>query len=125
MERTLKTIDAHAAARLQKEGALLVDIRESGEYAQAHIPGSQLVSLSRFGMSELPLVPGQGVVFFCAGGNRTTANATRLVEKAAAADAYVMQGGISAWRQAGLPVESGGGSNEGARRGFLSRVFGR
>jgi rhodanese-related sulfurtransferase len=125
MARALKNVDAHAAAKLQKSGALLVDVRESGEYAQVRIPGSQLASLSRFGMSELPLAPGQAVVFFCAGGNRTSANATRLAEKAGAADAYVMQGGISAWRQAGLPVESGSGSNEGTRPGFLSRVFGR
>jgi rhodanese-related sulfurtransferase len=125
MARGLKTVDAHTAAKLHKDGALLVDVRESGEHAQARIPGSQLVSLSRFGMSELPLAPGQAVVFFCASGGRTSAHATRLAEKAGTADAYVMQGGISAWRQAGLPVESGSGSSEDVRPGFLSRVFGR
>jgi rhodanese-related sulfurtransferase len=119
----LKNIDACTAAKLQKDGALLVDVREAGEYAQMHIPGSQLVSLSRFGMSELALGPGQKVVFFCAGGNRTAANATRLMEKAGKHDAYVMAGGIGAWRSAGLPVESGGGDQAG-RGGFFSRMLG-
>lgn len=119
----LKNIDAHTAEKMQKEGALLVDIREAGEYTQMHIPGSQLVSLSRFGMSELALAPDQKVVYFCAGGNRTAANATRLAEKAGKHDAYVMAGGIGAWRQAGLPVESGGGE-QGARGGFFSRMLG-
>ena len=119
----LKNIDAHTAAKMQKDGALLVDVREAGEYAQLRIPGSQLMSLSRIGMSELPLVPGQAVVYFCAGGNRTAANATRLAEKAGKHDAYVMAGGIGAWRSAGLPVESGGGE-QGARGGFFSRMLG-
>jgi rhodanese-related sulfurtransferase len=119
----LKNIDARTASKLHQEGALLVDIRESGEYAQIHIPGSQLVSLSRFGMSELQLAPGQAVVYFCAGGNRTAANATRLAEKAGKHEAYVMAGGIGAWRSAGLPVESGGGDQAG-RGGFFSRMLG-
>jgi rhodanese-related sulfurtransferase len=107
MTRSLKTIDAQAAERLHKQGALLVDVREPGEYAQAHIPGSQNIALSRLDVSELPLAPNQAVVFFCAGGTRTSINAARLVAKAGEAEAYVMQGGISAWRSAGLPVESG------------------
>jgi rhodanese-related sulfurtransferase len=119
----LENIDAQTAAKMQKDGALLVDIRESGEYAQMHIPGSELVSLSRFGMKELTLEPGQKVVFFCAGGNRTAANATRLAEKAGKHDAYVMAGGIGAWRQAGLPVESDAGE-QGPRSGFFSRMLG-
>jgi rhodanese-related sulfurtransferase len=120
----LKNIDAPTAARMQKDGALLVDIREAGEYAQMHIAGSELLSLSRFGMSELPLAPGQAVVSFCAGGNRTAMNATRLVEKAGKHAAYVMAGGINAWRQAGLPVETGGGE-QGSRGGFFARMLGR
>jgi rhodanese-related sulfurtransferase len=119
----LRNIDVQTAAKMQKDGALLVDIRESGEYAQMHIPGTELLSLSRFGMKELALAPGQAVVFFCAGGNRTAANATRLAEKAGKHDAYVMAGGIGAWRSAGLPVESGGGE-QGARGGFFSRMLG-
>jgi len=119
----MKNIDARTAADMKKAGALLVDIREPGEYAQMHIPGSQLVSLSHFGMSELPLGPGQAVIFFCAGGNRTAANATRLAEKAGKHEAYVMAGGIGAWRSAGLPVESGGSEAPGGS--FFSRLLGR
>ena len=106
MAQSLKGIDANTTAQLQQDGALLVDVREDGEYAQAHIPGSELIPLSRFEASELPLAPGQKVVFFCASGNRTNVHAARLAEKAGDADAYVMQGGIAAWWQAGLPVET-------------------
>ena len=39
MTRTLKSVDARTAARLKDEGALMVDVRESGEYASAAHPG--------------------------------------------------------------------------------------
>ena len=125
MARGLTNVDAQAAAKLQEGGALLVDVRESGEYAQLQIPGSRLVSLSRFDTIDLPVSPGQAVVFFCASGNRTSMNARRLAEKAGSAEAYVMQGGISAWRRAGLPVKSGDASGANDRPGLLSRVLGR
>ncbi|SHF72815.1 Rhodanese-related sulfurtransferase [Kaistia soli DSM 19436] len=128
MTRSLKSLDAQAVARLQKEGALLVDVREPGEYAQAHIPGSQNIALSRLDVSELPLAPEQRVVFFCAGGTRTSNNASRLVAKAGRAEAYVMQGGISAWRSAGLPVESvqrDPAKDAQPGQSFFSRLLGR
>ena len=126
MARVLKPVDAGAAANLMKDGALMVDVREAGEHAQARIPGSQNIALSRLELSELPLGADQAVVFFCASGGRTTAHASRLAAKAGAAEAYVMRGGISAWGQAGLPIERGGaGQGErGPRGGFFSRLLG-
>jgi rhodanese-related sulfurtransferase len=124
MTKKLKSVDATAAAKLMEQGALMVDVREDHEYARLRVPGSQNIALSRFGMTELELEAGQAVVFFCASGNRTTVNATRLAEKAGAADAYVLQGGISAWAGAGLPVESGG-SRQDSGPGFFARMFSR
>lgn len=126
MPRNLKSIDAQTAAKLMNEGSLMVDVREGGEYARTRIPGSQNVPLSRLELSELPLEPGQAVVFFCAGGNRTDVHAARLAAKAGAAEAYVMQGGLSAWGLAGLPVESGTRQSEDhPGSGLLARLFGR
>ncbi len=128
MARTLKNVDAHGAAKLKDKGALMVDVRESGEYARSRIPGTQNIALSRLEITNLPLAPDQAVVFFCASGNRTNVNAARLAEKAGAAEAYVMQGGLYAWDAAGLPVESGSarqGDDAGRGAGFLSRIFSR
>ena len=126
MAKTLKGVDAHAAAKLMKDGALMVDVREPGEYAHARIPGSRNVALSGFESSDIGLAPGQRVVFFCASGNRTNVYAARLADKASGAEAYVITGGISAWGRAGLPIESGSDTQEagGERRGFFSRMFG-
>ena len=125
MTRTLKSVDARTAARLKDEGALMVDVRESGEYASLRIPGSANVALSRLELIELPLGREQSVVFFCASGGRTNVHAARLAAKAAAAvEAYVLEGGIGAWGRAGLPVESGE-DEDGPAPGFLARVFSR
>src|SRR5260221_12733475 len=107
MAKTLKGVDAHAAAKLMKDGALMVDVREPGEYARSLIAGSLNAPLSRLDLAPLPLGERQAVVFFCASGNRTTVNAARLAAKAGGAEAYVLQGGMFAWSRAGLPVESG------------------
>jgi rhodanese-related sulfurtransferase len=124
MARTLKGVDAQSAAKLMKDGALMVDVREPGEYARGHIPGSENVALSRFDLAPLSLGEGQAVVFFCASGNRTSMNAARLAAKAGGAEAYVLQGGISAWGRAGLPVEPGSQGEGGGQRGFFARMFG-
>ena len=43
------------------------------------------------------------MVFHCRSGARTSANAARLAD-AAGCEAYILEGGIDAWKTAGLPV---------------------
>jgi len=127
MTKGLKGVDVAGAAELMKAGALMVDVRESHEYAGTRIPGSLNAALSRLEATEIPAGDGQPIVFFCASGARTSFNAGRLAAKAGGTEAYVMSGGISAWSRAGLPVERGGGAggSEASRRGgFLSRLLG-
>jgi rhodanese-related sulfurtransferase len=125
MSRNLKGIDTARAAELMENGALMVDVRETYEYANARIPGSCNAALSCLEATDLPLASGQAIVFFCASGNRTSMNASRLAAKANGSDAYVMSGGITAWARAGLPVERGGAeASGGTRPGFFSRLFG-
>jgi rhodanese-related sulfurtransferase len=122
MARALKPVDAFSAAELMKAGALMVDVREPGEYAHVRIPGSENVALSRLEATAIPVGPHQAIVFFCAGGSRTIASAARLAAKAGNVESYVMQGGLSAWGQAGLPLERGG-SPPTPRAGFFSRLL--
>jgi rhodanese-related sulfurtransferase len=105
MAGEMKTIGAAEAAELMDAGALMVDVREADEFAQARIPGSINVALSGFEAAELPVADGQPVVFFCRSGNRTTVHAARLAARSANAGTYVLGGGIIEWAQAGLPIE--------------------
>ncbi|MEH3039103.1 MAG: rhodanese family protein [Sphingomonas paucimobilis] len=82
-------------------GARLIDIRGADEHARERIPGATNVPLDRIG--DLPRT-GAGVVFHCRSGMRTAANLDRLTAAARGAPAYILEGGIDAWRAAGHPV---------------------
>ncbi|ODR94254.1 hypothetical protein AUC69_03675 [Methyloceanibacter superfactus] len=101
---SLPTITPADAKRLLDQGATLIDIRETGERASEYIPGSQHGPLRQIDGNAFEDVSAP-IIFHCRSGMRTTTNAGRLKE-AAPCEAYVLSGGIEAWKKAGLPVVS-------------------
>ncbi|MBM3530930.1 MAG: DUF2892 domain-containing protein [Alphaproteobacteria bacterium] len=100
----LKPISPERAAELMREGAALIDIREADEHARERIPGARHHALSRLD-AEHPARPGDDVlVFHCRSGARINANSPRLAAAAPGCETYVLDGGIEAWKKAGLPV---------------------
>ncbi|MGE0565224.1 MAG: rhodanese family protein [Pseudolabrys sp.] len=100
----LKTVTAQRAAELIREGAVLVDVREADEHARENIPGARHHALSRID-AEHPVRAGDEVlIFHCRSGARTKGNAPRLARAAGQCEAFVLDGGIDAWKKAGLPV---------------------
>lgn len=93
--KTLSPADTHAAIA---RGARLIDIRGADEHARMRIPGAVNVPLERIG--DLPLDGGH-IVFHCKSGMRTAANAQQLRAAAQGAQAFILEGGIDAWQQAG------------------------
>ena len=98
---SLPIIDVARARALIDQGAILVDIREADEHARERVPGARHNPLSRLSRVEAPA--GAAVIFHCRSGARTAANATQLAD-AAGCDAYLLEGGIDAWKRAGLPL---------------------
>lgn len=94
---------ADVAARLKAGQAVLVDIREPDEFARAHVKGALQKPLSTFETAHLRIEPGRDVVFTCRTGMRTGGACDRLVA-AIDGEAFVLEGGLDAWRAAGLPV---------------------
>lgn len=101
---SLKHITAAEAKKLVDQGAVLVDIREPGEYLSENIPGAQNAPLSRLGGGAGVSAP--VVVFHCKSGARTRMNAQGLAN-CVDGEAYILDGGIEAWKAAGLPVKRG------------------
>jgi rhodanese-related sulfurtransferase len=86
--------------------AVLVDVREPHENAQERIAGAHLLPLSKFHPERLPEHDGRIVVYHCATGTRTGVYGGPLTAATPAArEVYHLAGGISAWKQAGLPTE--------------------
>jgi rhodanese-related sulfurtransferase len=93
-----KITPAEARARIA-EGAALIDIRAADEHARSRIPGAHNAPLgSAFNLGDAP-----AVIYHCRSGIRTDANAAQLAS-ASPCEAYLLEGGIDAWRAAGLPV---------------------
>ena len=101
----LKVVSPERAAELIRAGAVLVDVREAEEHARERIPGARHRALSTID-SESPAKSGDEVlIFHCKSGGRTNAAGPRLA-KAANGEAYVLEGGIEAWKRAGLPCST-------------------
>jgi rhodanese-related sulfurtransferase len=100
----LQAITPDQAARMLREGAALVDVREPDEHARERIPGARNLPLSRLAEAELDVPAGRPVLFHCRSGARTAGQAAQLATKAGGCEAYVVEGGLEAWKRAGLPV---------------------
>lgn len=98
---TLATLSPADVRAVIDDGARLIDIRSADEHARERIPGALNVPLDRIG--DMPH-DGKPVVFHCKSGMRTAANAAQLSGAAGSAPAYILEGGIDAWRQAGQPT---------------------
>jgi len=93
-------------ARLaQADKPFVLDVRETHEYADAHIAGSVLIPLGALQarVSELPR--NRAIVCVCRSGNRSGVAARML-----ATDGFTvanLSGGMIGWTRAGLPVKRG------------------
>ncbi|MBR0943585.1 MULTISPECIES: rhodanese family protein [Bradyrhizobium] len=102
---SLPAIKPAEARRLLDSGALLIDIREVDEHAREKIPGARHLPLSKLDEIDLAVHQGKPVIFHCKSGARTQTNAPRLARKLGdACEAFIVEGGLDAWRKAGLPV---------------------
>jgi len=93
------------AAGLAADKILLIDVREPNETARERIGGALLAPLSQFDPVDLPDPAGRMVVFTCASGIRSVKAAEIAQAAGLAFDAH-LDGGIKAWKAAGLPVET-------------------
>jgi rhodanese-related sulfurtransferase len=95
-----------ATQMINREDALLLDVREPAEYAKGHILGAKnvpLVDLERRA-AEFDKHKAKPVIVVCDSGNRAT-RAVAALKTRGFAKVVNLAGGYGAWHQAGLPVE--------------------
>ena len=100
---SIQTISPAEARRLIAAGASLIDIRQPDEHSRERIAGALNVPLERLSKDS---APGDVLIFHCRSGTRTAQAAGALGQAAAGRDCYIVEGGISGWGSAGLPVET-------------------
>lgn len=101
---------AELTGLINRENALVVDLRPIADFDKGHIPGSKNVQMSQFDPENKQLAPAKSlpVVLVCKTG--VTANdAAKRLKKAGFEKVYVLDGGIGGWQQADLPLAKGRG----------------
>jgi rhodanese-related sulfurtransferase len=98
----IPTVDV-ATANRRPRGVLLVDVREPSEWAEGHAPAAYHQPLGQLVPARLPKADSYFVV--CRSGNRSAKATKAMVD--AGLDAHNVDGGMTAWAQAGLPIERG------------------
>ncbi len=83
---------------------VLVDVRETKEYDLEHIAGALLMPLSELDPDVFPVLADKPLVLHCAIGKRSEA-AAKMLLKAGYHKVLHMEGGLTAWKEAGLPIE--------------------
>ena len=102
--REISTIDA--TQLMNRENALVLDVREDAEYALLHIPNSRHIPLSQLEtrLKEIVKFKDRPVIISCQSGNRS-GKALQMLEKNQFSKLFVLRGGIGAWEEASLPLE--------------------
>ncbi len=105
VENTVISVDAETVHRwMETNEVVLVDVRETSEFDQEHIPGALLLPMSVFDSELFPTVPGKKIVLHCAIGKRSEA-AGKMLLKEGHSNVIHMSGGLIAWKDAGYETE--------------------
>ena len=96
---------AEAQKRIDAGEVNVVDVREQWEYARDHIPAAKLTPLGQIIAKPQESISGDDVVFVCEVGQRS-AVAAEMAAAMGLKHVYNLEGGMQAWRGAGLPTES-------------------
>ena len=84
----------------------VIDVREFSEFGAERIAGARLMPLSNFEQHTSDIDRSKPVYLMCRSGNRAKQAAEKLVNKGFT-DISVIEGGMTAWGQANLPVIKG------------------
>jgi rhodanese-related sulfurtransferase len=94
---------AEATQLINREDALVVDVRDPGEYQAGHVLGAKNTPLDRLEGGELKRKD-KPVILYCESGERAP-KAAALLKKQGFERVVCLSGGLGAWKQAGMPVE--------------------
>lgn len=94
-----------ATLMMNREDALLIDVREASEWAAGHIPNARHIVMGQLAkqIHEIEKFKTRPVIVNCQTGNRSS-SACNTLKKHGFEKVYNLAGGIGAWREAGLPT---------------------
>jgi rhodanese-related sulfurtransferase len=99
-----------ATLLINREDAMIVDVREADEFARGHLPEAKNIPLAKIGerIGEIEKFKDKPVIVCCASGMRSGKACCEL-SKLGFAKLHSLAGGIDAWSGAGYPLKKGKG----------------
>ena len=96
---------AEATLMMNRADALVLDVRETGEWSSGHIQGARHIALAQLEkrISELEKFKDRPIIICCASGNRSSSACGQL-KKGGFEKVFSLDGGVSAWLAANLPL---------------------
>jgi rhodanese-related sulfurtransferase len=96
---------ADATLKINREDAVVVDVRESDEWLKGHIPGARHIALAQLEkrIHEIEKFKERPLIVCCASGGRSS-KACSVLQKAGFTKVFNLNGGMGAWAEANLPV---------------------
>ena len=97
-----------ATQLINREDAQIIDVREPDEYVSGHLPESRNIPVSKLEerAGELDKFKDTPLIVVCQTGARSS-GASKTLGKLGFAKVHNLEGGIAAWRAAGMPVKKG------------------
>jgi rhodanese-related sulfurtransferase len=94
-----------ATQLINRQNAVLLDLREIKDYDAGHVPNAVHIPLSQLASrgGELAKLTSRPLIAYCDRGIRSR-NAGSALSKLGFAEVYTLHGGVRAWTDAGLPV---------------------
>lgn len=91
---------------INREDAMILDVRETNDYANGHILNARNVPLAQLNERATDVAKNKAkpVIVYCANGQRA-GGAIAILKKHGFANVVNLSGGFTAWKAAGLPVE--------------------
>lgn len=99
---------AQATMLINREDALVLDVREVGEFIEGHLPDARNIPAAKLSerIGELEKFKDKAIVVCCASGMRSNKACAEL-KKQGFAKISNLAGGVDAWVGAGYPVKKG------------------
>ncbi len=104
----ISEITADEANSFVESGAYLLDVREDDEWEAGHAPSAVHIPMGLVAERLAEIPTDRAVVCVCRLGGRSGSVATALLE--AGIDVHNLDGGMTAWEIAGLPVVTDDGT---------------
>src|SRR5262245_60604676 len=103
----VKEVSPEEAKQRQQQGSMLIDVRETDEFAKEHAAGAVHISKGALEMKIEATAPDAAtpIVLYCGGGNRSALAAENL-QRMGYTNVASMAGGFRSWKEKGLATET-------------------